>query len=262
LCVNNVIAQKHEDSDEAMNSHFSAEASDTFNKRCTACHTYGKGIKIGPDLKGVNERRTRDWLIKFIRASSKVIQSGDPVALSLFARFRQQRMPDWTDLTDKQISEILDYIAVGGPDVRPADERNAELATGAEIDEGRRLFLGEARLKYSAHACATCHTVSGSGLRGGSLGPDLSSVYLKFQDRALTEFFRHSCFQSARPSSAEYLSTHESFALKAFLHQVATQQSVTAKSKSALQVVLTERSERTSRQASLSSNPAERRSRK
>ena len=75
---------------------FSPEAAATFSKRCTACHTYGKGIKVGPDLKGVTERRKRDWLLKFIHASSRVIKSGDATAVSLFAQFKQQRMPDWT----------------------------------------------------------------------------------------------------------------------------------------------------------------------
>jgi protein SCO1/2 len=78
---------------------FSAEAAAIFNRRCTACHTYGKGIKVGPDLKGVTGRRTHDWLLKFIRASSMVIKSGDPTATKLFAEFKGQRMPDWTDLS-------------------------------------------------------------------------------------------------------------------------------------------------------------------
>jgi mono/diheme cytochrome c family protein len=262
LCTVAGHAQRSEDSDQTTGPRFSVEASITFNKRCTACHTYGKGVKIGPDLKGVNQRRTREWLIKFIAASSQVIQSGDPVATSLFVQFKQQRMPDWTDLTDEQIGEILEYIAVGGPDIKPADERDAELATAADVNEGRQLFLGEARFRYGAHACATCHTVSGTGLRGGTLGPDLSKVYTTFQDRALTEFFRHPCFQSAPPPSAQYLSAHESFALKAFLHQIATHQSAAVKSKSAGQVELTESSERTDKQASFSSHQAEKRSRR
>ena len=67
-----------EDESENTALKFTPEAAATFNKRCTACHTYGKGIKVGPDLKGVTERRKRDWLVKFIHASSVVIKSGDP----------------------------------------------------------------------------------------------------------------------------------------------------------------------------------------
>src|SRR5262245_19781267 len=103
------VVHAGDDDETAGGVKFCAEAAATFNGRCTACHTYGKGIKVGPDLKGVNERRKREWLLKFIHASSNVIKSGDPTATTLFAQFKQQRMPDWTDLSDKQINDILDY---------------------------------------------------------------------------------------------------------------------------------------------------------
>jgi len=197
---------------------FSPEAAATFNKRCTACHTYGKGVKVGPDLKGVNERRKQEWLLKFIHASSKVIGSGDPTATALFAQFKQQRMPDWTDLSDQQIKDILGYIKVGGPDIKPADERNAQLATAEEVDNGRKLFYGEIRFKYGAQACVTCHSTQGGGLRSGSLGPDLTGAYLRYQDMALTAYLRHPCLPSETNAPIEhYLTAKEAFALKAFL---------------------------------------------
>jgi mono/diheme cytochrome c family protein len=203
---------------------FSPEAAATFNKRCTACHTYGKGIKVGPDLKGVTERRKRDWLIKFIHASSLVIKSGDRTATDLFAQFKQQRMPDWTDLSEKQINDILDYVAISGPDIKPADERSAELGTAADAENGHDLFSGRKGLKYGAQACAACHSVQGT-VWGGSLGPDLGKTYFKYQDRALTEFLRHPCFQwSAETPGTHYLTAKESFSLKVFLRQVALQQ--------------------------------------
>jgi cytochrome c2 len=208
-----------EDEPENSSAKFSPEAAATFNKRCTACHTYGKGIKVGPDLKGVTERRKRDWLLKFIHASSLVIKAGDPTATALFAQFKQQRMPDWTDLSEKQINDILDYVAVGGPDIKPADERNAELATPSDIENGRQLFSGEKHLKYGAQACVVCHSVDDAGW-GGSLGPNLTKTYFQYQDRALTEFLRHPCFQwSTSDPGTHYLTARESFTLKAFLRQ-------------------------------------------
>jgi len=210
-----------EDEPENSSAKFSPEAAATFNKRCTACHTYGKGIKVGPDLKGVTERRKRDWLLKFIHASSLVIKAGDPTATALFAQFKQQRMPDWTDLSEKQINDILDYVAVGGPDIKPADERNAELATPSDIENGRQLFSGEKHLKYGAQACVVCHSVDDAGW-GGSLGPNLTKTYFQYQDRALTEFLRHPCFQwSTSDPGTHYLTARESFTLKAFLRQSA-----------------------------------------
>ena len=213
-----------EDESENTTLKFSPEAAATFNKRCTACHTYGKGIKVGPDLKGVTERRKREWLIKFIHASSVVIKSGDRTATDLFAQFKQQRMPDWIDLSEKQINDILDYVAIGGPDIKPADERSAELGTAADAENGRNLFFGHKGLKYGAQACAACHSVQGA-VWGGSLGPDLGKTYFKYQDRALTEFLRHPCFQwSAGTPETHYLTANESFSLKVFLRQAALQQ--------------------------------------
>ena len=210
-----------DDEPENSSAKFSPEAAATFNKRCTACHTYGKGIKVGPDLKGVTERRKRDWLVRFIHASSSVIKANDPTATALFAQFKQQRMPDWTDLSEKQINDILDYVAVGGPDIKPADERNAELATPSDIENGRQLFSGEKHLKYGAQACVVCHSVDNAGW-GGSLGPNLTKTYFQYQDRALTEFLRHPCFQwSTSGSGTHYLTARESFSLKAFLRQSA-----------------------------------------
>ena len=199
---------------------FSPRARLTFSQRCSACHTYGRGIKVGPDLKGVNDRRRHDWLLKFIHQSSAVIKSGDPTATTLFEQFRHQRMPDWTDLSEQDINDILHYLQIGGPDIKPADERSAQTATAAEEETGRKLFFGEVGFKSGAESCNACHRAGGREFSGGSLGPDLSSVYLRYQDMALTSFLRHPCFRwDPKMSREEYLTPVESFALKAFLRR-------------------------------------------
>src|SRR5436305_3849906 len=208
-----------DDDDETGGAKFSSEAAATFNKRCTACHTFGKGIKVGPDLKGVTQRRTPAWLRSFIHSSSEVIKKNDPTAVALFAQFKQQRMPDWVDLTDKQIDDILYYLSISGPDIKPADERNAENAKPEEIETGRQLFFGERPLKYGSYACSTCHAIQGASLRGGSLGPNLTHTYDKYQDLALTAFLRKPCFQWTQRTTDHYLAPKESFAVKAFLRQ-------------------------------------------
>jgi cytochrome c2 len=216
-----------QDADSNLNQpKFSVDAAATFNKRCNACHTYGKGIKIGPDLKGVTERRSREWLLRFIHESSSLIKAHDPTATGLFAQFKQQRMPDWTDLSEKQINDILDYLAAGGPDIKPLDERNAASATPADIETGKNLFYGRVRFEYGAKPCAGCHNINGAGFRGGTLGPDLTSIYFKYQDKALTLFLRHPCLQwDSAASVPRYLTVKESFALKAFLWQLSLRQS-------------------------------------
>jgi mono/diheme cytochrome c family protein len=132
-----------------------AEAKKIFTTRCMACHTFGKGVKVGPDLKGVTERRQRAWLLKFVRASQSVIDSGDEIATGLFAQFKQQRMPDWTDLSEAQIGSILDWLGINGPDQQEPDARLADSATPAELEAGRQLFHGERTLVNGGSAFAT-----------------------------------------------------------------------------------------------------------
>lgn len=194
------------------------EAKVIFRKRCTACHTYGKGIKVGPDLKGVTDRRTRPWLLKFISSSSTVIQSGDPTATQLFREFKQERMPDWTDLSPEQIGNILDYFAAAGPLQKEPDERDATTASGAEIARGEKLFHGEARLQNGGRACDICHSIAGGESKDGHLGPDLTAAYFKYRDRALTDFLKRGCFDSQAMASGHHcLDPQESFDLKAYM---------------------------------------------
>jgi hypothetical protein len=59
-------------------------------------------------------------------------------------------------------------------------------------------------------------------MRGGTLGPDLTNVYFRYQDVALTAFLNHPCFSWAATKPDAYLTATESFALKAFLRLAAT----------------------------------------
>lgn len=199
------------------------EAKKIFNQRCTACHTFGKGIKVGPDLKGVTARRDRAWLLAFVRSSQRVIAAHDPVATDLFERFKRQRMPDWTDLSEAQIGGILDWLAANGPEQKEIDERNAEEATTADIEIGRSLFHGRTPLAGGGMGCAGCHAIrEADAMIGASFGPDLTHAYLKYHDRALTLLLRRPCvMRLPESSSSPFLLPQELFALKAYLRQAA-----------------------------------------
>jgi nitrate reductase gamma subunit/mono/diheme cytochrome c family protein len=205
-----------------------AETKKLFTQKCMACHTFGKGVKVGPDLKGVTERRPRAWLVKFVRSSQSLIDAGDAVAVELFQQFKQQRMPDWADLTDIQISNLLDWLAINGPEQQEPDARNAELATAAEIETGRQLFHGDRRLARGGSACASCHAVRDAGGRsGGTLAGELTGAYSQYQDGAMTQFLKRPCVERIPESTtASFLAPEESFALKAYLrHAALTDQS-------------------------------------
>ena len=200
-----------------------AGAKAIFRKRCTGCHTYGKGVKVGPDLKGVTERRQKPWLLNFIQASSKVIQSGDRTATALYSEFKQERMPDWTDLSRQQIESLIDYFEAGGPSQKEPDERQAITATESEVEMGRRLFQGTARIASGRQACIMCHGIrDAEGARGGSLGPDLTRTYFKYQDKALTDFLKQpSHLHAAQSPASPFLTPQESFDLKAYMAKAA-----------------------------------------
>jgi nitrate reductase gamma subunit/mono/diheme cytochrome c family protein len=196
-----------------------AEAKKIFTQRCMACHTFGKGVKVGPDLKGVTERRERPWLLRFVRSSQTVIREGDPIANALFAQFKQQQMPDWTDLTEPQISSLLDWFAIDGPEQRDPSHRPAADASVAEVERGRSLFLGRQRFSAGGLACASCHAVADDlTIIGASLAVDLSSAYREYQDGAMSQILLRPCSQRLPESLASaFLTPEESYALKAYL---------------------------------------------
>ncbi|MDH3458875.1 MAG: cytochrome c, partial [Gemmatimonadota bacterium] len=37
-----------------------------FDRTCFACHSIGEGPRVGPDLKGVHDRRTGEWLVRWM----------------------------------------------------------------------------------------------------------------------------------------------------------------------------------------------------
>lgn len=80
-----------------------------FTSRCAACHNVNK-VLTGPALAGVDQRRSIDWIIKFVQSSQSVIKGGDKVAADLFQKFNKVVMPDHTDLTSDNIKSVVEYI--------------------------------------------------------------------------------------------------------------------------------------------------------
>jgi len=80
-----------------------------FKASCSACHTIGKGKLVGPDLTGINSKRSAKWLHSFIKSSQTMVKNGDPVAVKLFNEYNKIPMPD-QNLTVDQINNILAYI--------------------------------------------------------------------------------------------------------------------------------------------------------
>ncbi len=154
-----------------------------FQQKCAACHTIGKGKLVGPDLQGVGQRVSRDWLEHFIAAPSKMSAAKDPIALKLLKEFNMP-MPD-LGLSKEEVAAVVIYLE--GPTEAEHHAPGASQAVATSPAQagngavGKELFTGAVRLQNGGPGCMACHTVAGVGfLGGGSVGPDLTQVYQRF----------------------------------------------------------------------------------
>ena len=81
-----------------------------FQSRCEACHTIGAGDRLGPDLKGVTQRRDSAWLTRYVAQPEKMLAEGDPIATGLFRQYKQVRMPN-VELGTDDVAAVLSFIA-------------------------------------------------------------------------------------------------------------------------------------------------------
>lgn len=187
------------------------DAAAVFNTRCAACHTVGQGDDVGPDLKGVTDRRDRAWLVPFIQSSQSVVGAGDPTAVELFESYGRQKMPDHP-YTQDQIGEILDYIEAGGPASVPRI-RLAASATPDEVLAGRDHFF---RRAGEGASCASCHSVGGGGRSTELyLGGSLTGTFTRYGDLDLARTLARS-----RGICRRGLGEEESFLVRAYLRHI------------------------------------------
>ena len=159
-----------------------------FKQTCTACHSIGKGKLVGPDLKGVNQKRSEEWLVNFVKSAAD-FGAKDADAKAIIAEYGYP-MPNQA-LSDDQIKSIVAYIAENSPQ-EVVEEATAEVVEEAPADPaldpanasdedvlaGVHLFSGEKRFENGGPACITCHNVQYDDLiAGGLLAKDLTHVY-------------------------------------------------------------------------------------
>ena len=203
---------------------------DIFQKSCAACHSIGAGRLVGPDLKGVSERRPEDWLLKFIKSSDKLVKSGDKTAVALFEEFKMP-MPDQA-LSDEQIKKVLAHIKDTGGGVAAAKEAPAPAAQAAnettaaahpdEIQRGQDLFEGKIRFANGGPSCNACHHVSSDALLGGGvLASELTLVFSRMGKQGVSAILGSSPFpvMGAAYAGKEF-SEKEISALVSFLQHV------------------------------------------
>ena len=79
-----------------------------FKGNCAQCHALND-VVVGPALAGLHQRRSEQWLIPWIKNSSKVVASGDKYAVKIFNQYQKQQMPSFA-LSEQEIRQILTYL--------------------------------------------------------------------------------------------------------------------------------------------------------
>ncbi len=180
---------------------------------------------MGPDLAGVNTRRSETWLIAFVQHSQAVIASGDSDAVALAAQYPGLTMPDWP-LSDDEVRAVLAYIQ----QVESAGPAPAPTGTPVpgDPDLGRHLFQGTTRLVNGGPACNSCHNVTHTDVIGGGvLAKELTTVFTRLGGPGVRAIVGSSPFPvMQRAYQDRPLTEAEVGALVAFLEQADAEQSL------------------------------------
>jgi len=85
-----------------------AEGGRIYREKCLACHSIGKGVRLGPDLRDIHKRRDREWLTRFV-TDPKGMSESDPEAQKLMAEWKGRVMQP-SNLSTMQNDQVLAFI--------------------------------------------------------------------------------------------------------------------------------------------------------
>ncbi len=129
-----------------------------FNSNCAACHKLDKRL-VGPALKGVTERRDREWLHAWIKDNQALIKSGDADAKAIFEEYNNLPMQAFPQFSKQDIDDILAYTD-GKPAAKETAQSSAPAGLSPAAKAGKTLFNSN---------CAACHKLD-KKLIGPALG--------------------------------------------------------------------------------------------
>jgi len=205
---------------------------DYFRQTCVSCHTIGGGRATGPDLKDVTQRKDREWLVKFIMNPKVVIDSGDPYAKKIYEEARNYPMPPPPGITRDRAEKLLDLIEAESK-LPESQFKGMQFSTAPftpeDEDRGHKLFLGLVPLENGGPACISCHSMYDiQALGGGRLGPDLTVIFEKYEDRVkLSQWLSAPATETMQPVFKKHkLTKDEIHSLVAYFKASATEQPV------------------------------------
>ena len=145
-----------------------------FNTNCAACHSIGGGKLVGPDLKGITQKRDKVWFGLFVKNSAQLISSGDADAIAIAKEYNNMPMPP-SALSDADIEAIYKFVQTksGGSTTPTVAVDYLKDSKVENIKSGYKLFTGEKPFKNSGVSCISCHNVDQYG-SGGKLAKNLT----------------------------------------------------------------------------------------
>lgn len=197
------------------------EGEKLFKQNCGACHQMGKRL-VGPDLTGITDRQTEEWIKAFIKSSQTVIKSGDPEAVAIFKEYNELLMPD-QNLSAGEIDQVIGYLkgfsAPAATDAAPAEPEAPMEFTDADRELGQALFVGSTRFANKGASCISCHNVTNDQVMlGGHFAKDLTGVFGRMGAAGVAGIIGASPFPAMATSYANApLTEQEVHALTAFL---------------------------------------------
>ena len=109
-----------------------AKGKQLFNANCAACHHLDRDM-TGPSLRGVADRRDRDWLGSWIANSSKMIKEGDADAVALFDQWKTA-MTAFPQLSAQDIDDILAHTSAPPPGGDDDDNEKVVVVQESGVD--------------------------------------------------------------------------------------------------------------------------------
>ncbi len=92
---------------EPVDPELAKEGEAKFQMLCTACHLIGQRL-IGPDLTGVYERRSPEWVMNMILNPDGMLKE-DPIAKALLKEYNNMIMNN-QNLTEEEARAVAEYL--------------------------------------------------------------------------------------------------------------------------------------------------------
>ncbi|MFN4147562.1 MAG: c-type cytochrome [Runella sp.] len=87
-----------------------ANGESLFNNNCKACHNVNAERSVGPGLKGIEQRRDFNWILKWVQNPMGMIASGDEYAVKIYNEYAKAQMTAFPSFGEKEIKDILAYV--------------------------------------------------------------------------------------------------------------------------------------------------------